>query len=53
MFQSLIRLWIGIKKIFCIAKFFDITDGLKDELGDNIYSSLCNIENVSDDVVEL
>ena len=34
-------------------KFFSITDGLKDELGDNIYSSLCNIENISDDVVEL
>lgn len=33
--------------------FFSITEGLKDELGENIYSSLCNIENISDDVVEL
>ena len=33
--------------------FFSITEGLKDELAENIYSSLCNIENISDDVVEL
>lgn len=33
--------------------FFSITEELKDELGENIYSSLCNIQNISDDVVEL
>ena len=34
-------------------KFFGIVDKLKGELADNIYSSLCNLKNLSEDDIEI
>lgn len=34
-------------------KFFGIVDGLKGELAENIYSSLCNLENLLDDEIKI